>query len=341
MVAIKSQEADSFLTKLPRHVFLYLVFGSDAGLVSERARHILRQSVEDPGDPFQLVRMRGDDVAIDPLRLLDEANTIALFGGRRAIQIDLGGKQIAPALEMLVLAPPSDCTVIVEGGTIKSDSPLRKLVEREKTTVSIECYPDDAKAIARLIHDTLNAAGLAIDADARDALGELLGADRLTTRAELEKLVLYCHGKKSVTLHDVETMIADASALAIDTAINGAFSSNMAAIEETGTRAFAMGNDPNALLAAALWRAVSLHRARLDFENGISSNSNFGGRSGGYDRNPAFKSQMQSWSAMALQRSIVNIQDAITKVRREPRLAEILTIRVLWTLALANRDMRR
>ena len=136
-------------------------------------------------------------------------------------------------------------------------------------------------------------------------------------------------------------MIADASALAIDTAINGAFSNNMTAIDETGTRAFAMGNDPNALLAAALWRAVSLHRARLEFENGTSADSSFNRRSGGYDQNPAFKNQIQSWSAAALQRSIVNIQDAIAKVRREPRLAEIVTIRVLWTLALANRDMRR
>ena len=118
MVAIKSHEADRFLTKLPQHVFLYLVFGSDAGLVSERARHILCQSVADPADPFQFARMKGDDIAGDPLRLLDEANTIAMFGGTRAILIELGSKQLAPALEMLILAPPRDCTIIVEGGAI-------------------------------------------------------------------------------------------------------------------------------------------------------------------------------------------------------------------------------
>lgn len=341
MVAVKSQEADDFLSSLPKHIFLYLVFGPDAGLVSERARHIRRLSVADPGDPFQIVQMKGDDVAADPLRLLDEANIIPLFGGRRAILIYLGSKQIAPALEMLFSATPRDCTVIIEGGAIKSDSPLRKLVERERAAAAIECYPDDARAVARLIQETLNAAGLAIDADARQTLGDLLGADRLTTRAELEKLVLYCHGRKSIKLRDVESLVADASALAISNAINGAFSNNMTAIDEVGTRAFIMGNNPNALLAAALGQAMALHRARVELESGNTSSSNSGRRSGGFGRNAAFESQLQLWSAAALLRCIGNIQDAIAKVRREPRLAEILTIRILWTLALASRDIRR
>ena len=341
MVAVRSQEADVFLASLPKHIFIYLVFGSDAGLVSERARHIQRLSVVDPGDPFQIVRMKGDEIAADPLRLLDEANIIPLFGGRRAILIYLGSKQIAPALEKLVSSAPRDCTVIIEGGTIKTDSPLRQLVEREKRAASIECSPDDARAVTRLIQDTVNAAGLAIDADARQALGGLLGADRLTTRSELEKLVLYCHGRKSITLGDVESLVADASALAISNAVNGAFSNNMAAIDEIGTRAFIMGNNPNALLAAALGQAVSLHRARIDLESGNGSSSNSGRRSSGFGRNAAFESQLQLWSVAALQRSIGNIQDAIAKVRREPRLAEILTMRILWTLALASREMRR
>ena len=90
MVAVKSYEADRFLARPPAHVFLYLVFGTDAGLVSERKQNILRQSVSDPSDAFQLVHLAGDDIAADPLRLLDEANSISLFGGKRAISIDVG-----------------------------------------------------------------------------------------------------------------------------------------------------------------------------------------------------------------------------------------------------------
>ena len=45
-----------------------LVFGPDAGLVSERVDALVRASVDDPDDPFSLVRLDGDALASDPAR---------------------------------------------------------------------------------------------------------------------------------------------------------------------------------------------------------------------------------------------------------------------------------
>ena len=60
-----------------------------------------RASVDDPQDAFQLVRMDGDAIASDPLKLADEANTIGLFGGRRAIRVSPTSKPLLAALEPL------------------------------------------------------------------------------------------------------------------------------------------------------------------------------------------------------------------------------------------------
>src|SRR5437879_1956039 len=75
-----------------------LLFGPDAGLVSERADAIMRAAVDDPNDPFALVRLDGDELAGDPSRLIDEANTVPLFGGRRAIRVKAGGRDFSSAL---------------------------------------------------------------------------------------------------------------------------------------------------------------------------------------------------------------------------------------------------
>ena len=337
MVAVKSYEADAFLLRPPPHVFLYLVCGSDAGLISERTRQILKLAVTDPNDPFQLVRLGGDEIAADPLRLLDEANTIPLFGGRRAIGIDLGAKQVTPAIEMVLASPPLDCTIVIEAGALRTDAPLRKLLERDKRAATIECYPDDAKSIERIIQDTLARAGLAIERDASAALGLMLGADRLTTRAELEKLVLYCHGQTSVTVRDVENIIADASSLATNEAVNAAFSGNMSAVDATATRAFMMGNDANAVLATALWHATALHRGRIDRDASASAPRS----GGGFGRSPVFETHLQDWSAARLQRCIANINEAIGKSRRDPGLAQILALRALMTIAQQGRELRR
>src|SRR2546423_13744131 len=85
MVALKVSEADSFAARPDPSRAVVLVFGPDAGLVSERVDAIVRASVDDPNDPFSLVRLDGDAIASDPARLVDEATTVPLFGGGRAI----------------------------------------------------------------------------------------------------------------------------------------------------------------------------------------------------------------------------------------------------------------
>ena len=249
MVAVKTHEADRFIATRAKHIYLYLVHGLDAGLISERARLIARTWTP---DPLQITRLAGDDIAADPLLLIDEANSIGLFGGQRVIWISTGGKNFAGAIESLVAAPPSECVVIIEAGSLKKDSPLRRIAERLREAAAIECYPDRAEDIERLIDTEVKAAGLSIEPEAKHALVQLLGGDRLTTRAELSKLILYAHGRGTITRKDVDSLIADASALAMDDAVNGAFDGDYVTVEETARRFFATGGDGSVLLGAAV-----------------------------------------------------------------------------------------
>src|SRR5262245_21230976 len=88
MVALKGPDIDRFIARPHRPIVL--VFGPDAGLVRERAEALVRVSVDAPKDPFQLARLDGDDLAGEPTRLVEEANTIPLFGGRRAVWVKAG-----------------------------------------------------------------------------------------------------------------------------------------------------------------------------------------------------------------------------------------------------------
>src|SRR5258708_12013049 len=105
MVALKTGEIESFVARPDASRSVVLVFGPDAGLVSERVDAIVRASVDDPGDPFALVRLDGDTLASDPARLADEALTVPLFGGRRAIRVRARSPNIVPAREWILAAP--------------------------------------------------------------------------------------------------------------------------------------------------------------------------------------------------------------------------------------------
>ncbi len=335
MVGIKSSEAERFLKKPPPNVFLYLVCGSDAGLVSERAQAIVARAVEDPKDPFQFLRLSGDELAADPLRLADEANTMPLFGGRRAICIEAQGKGFTAAIEAVLHAPPRDCTIVIEAGSLKRDAPLRRLCEKDANAAVLECYPDSAKDLAQLVETELRAEALSIEPEAKTLLISLLGQDRLATRAELGKLMLYAHGAKEVSVEHVEAIVADASALAVDKAIDGAFEGDFAAVEATAERVFSEGGDYNILLGAALRHATLLHRMRLDAESGRSATA---AGFGGLRRSAALDRHIRAWSSAKLARVIALLGQAIGKARREPVLADMIAVRALWAVALAARS---
>ena len=191
MVAIRHWEAEAYLAKPPGHVAFYLFYGTDTGLVSERARLMVKASIDSMDDAFQMVRIEGDELAGDNGRLADEVNTIGLFGGRRAIWIKAGARNLVPAFEAVMETKPQDVVVVVEAGALKKDTGLRKVFERNRHAAAVECVHDTPEQLRQIIEKEARACGLAIDRETADLLSHSLGADRLTTRAELDKLLLY------------------------------------------------------------------------------------------------------------------------------------------------------
>src|SRR5258705_10601184 len=140
MVALKGADIDKFVARPDPTRPVVLVFGPDAGLVRERAEALVRASVDDPKDPFQLARLDGDDLAGEPTRLVEEANTIPLFGGRRAVWVRAGGRNFAPAVEALIASASPDCRVGIEAGELKPSAPPRALFGGARESLAAPCH---------------------------------------------------------------------------------------------------------------------------------------------------------------------------------------------------------
>ncbi|MDB5643480.1 MAG: polymerase delta subunit [Hyphomicrobiales bacterium] len=340
MVAIRHWEAENFLAKPPGHVAFYLFYGTDTGLVSERARLIVKSSIDSLEDAFQLVRMEGDDLAGESGRLADEVNTIGLFGGRRAIWVKAGARNLVPAFEAVMDTTPKDAVVVVEAGALKKDSGLRKIFERSRHAAAIECAHDTPEQLRQIIETQAKAAGLAIDRETADLLSHSLGADRLTTRAELDKLLLYKHGLDRIEEADIGAIVADASALSLDAAMNAAFSGRLDLVDEAVQQAFIAGTDPGMLLGMAGRHAVMLHRAKLDAARGIPQEAALekaSRRAFNFTRKDVLARQFGLWTADGLARAVEIFGRAIQECRYNARLAETLATRAFWSVASAAR----
>lgn len=343
MVAVKNHEADRYIANLPNGLPVFLVFGSDTGLVSERVSGILKKVVEDRHDPFQMVTMAGDDLADNPGQLIEEANTIGLFQTRRAVHVTAGNKSFVEAIRILVAEPPQDCTVVISAGAMRPDAPLRSTCTRAKTAAAIECYPDQDRDIARLIDEDLRAAGLRIGASAKAALVAALGADRLTTRAEIEKLILYAHGKSEVVEEDVYASVAGAAGHAYEDAVDAAYLGKRSEASEVYSAVAATGENLNILVSACIRRCMLLHKMSVDVESGLSRDQAM--EKHGQMRLPPFRknalsSQLSMWRSHQLLALLDRLEDMSFKLRIDHELAHLTAARMLWTIA-SNRMARR
>jgi DNA polymerase III subunit delta len=340
MTALKPAQIDAFLAKPNPAQPVVLVYGPDAGLVRERAEALIRASVDDIADPFSLARLEGDDLAGEPARLVEEANTIPLFGGRRAVWVKAGSRNFAPAVEALLAATAPDCRVVIEAGELRKNAPLRALCERAKNAAALPCYLDDEKELPRLIDAEMREAGLTIAPEARAALIPLLGGDRLASRGELRKLALYARGRNRVELADVAAVVADASELALDDLVDAVFAGKLPEVEFHFAKVRSAGTSVSAILFAASRHLSGLHKARLAADDGAAVDSAVGGMWLNFQRASLAQAAVRAWTAARLERAMLQLAEATLESRRNADLADAIGQRALLSIAVSARRKR-
>ncbi|MBR1196173.1 DNA polymerase III subunit delta [Bradyrhizobium sp. AUGA SZCCT0240] len=341
MVALRGKEIDAFLARPDSGRPIILLYGPDAGLVRERADALLASAVDDPNDPFSMVRLDGDELSAEPSRLVDEAMTVPLFGGRRAIRVRAGSRSFAGGIDTLAEMSLKDCRIVIEAGELRPESPLRKACERAKTAVAIACYPDTERDLAKLIDDELRPSNLRIAPDARAVLTALLGGDRQASRNELRKLALYAHGQGEVSIDDVMAVVADASELKLDPIVDGAFAGKPDLVESEFAKAMIAGTYPGVIISAAQRQAAWLHKSALAVAEGtpVSNLLESGYPRLHFSRKGAVEVALRNFSAARLVAIIDQLATAAFDMRKQATLAAAIAQRTLLSIA-ANAKRR-
>jgi DNA polymerase-3 subunit delta len=339
MVAVNARDAEGALRRLDSSVLVVLVYGPDDGLVAERARRAAESAVADPRDPFQLVRLDGDAVASDPGRLADEAGTIGLFGAKRAIWVRPTSRNLVAAVQAVLDTAPPDVRVVIEAGDLSKSAPVRTLCERAPRALAIPCYADAGADLATLVDATLKTAGLAIDRDARALLLASLGANRLASRGELEKLLLYMEGEREIRSEDVAAALSDVSAHGLDDVVDAAFAGEVGPADAALRRAFREGTHASVVLGALLRHALQLLPLRGDVEAGTPPDRAVEAWRGlFFRRKPRVVTQLGAWRLSVLRDTVDLLQRAVLASRQSPDLAEAAAAQAVMAVALRARS---
>lgn len=342
MTALKAHQIEAFLRRPDPDARLALIYGPDPGLVSERALALQKvagaASGADLDDPFSVVRLDGDELGADPGRLVDEATTVALFGGKRLIRVQRAeSAAIAKAAAALLEVETLDAFVILEAGDLKKTNPVRKIAEAHERARALPCYADTAQSIEDLIEATMRAAHLSLEPEAAERLAGQLGANRLISRGELDKLVLYAGADTStVTLEMVDAVVGDESALQMDKLVDAAGLGDIDAVDRTLRRFELSGMAAAALLTMATRHFQNLHRARADMDaTGRSAQRIVDAMRPPvfFQRKAKMQKQLSLWTLKGLDRALERLDEATLMSRTMTPLGHTAAAAALIAIA--------
>lgn len=340
MAELKASDVDGHLRSAGK-TRLYVVHGADRGLVSEIAGQIAAQSGIKLDDPFSLVRLDGADLQKDAGRLIDEVQSIGLFGGDRLVWVKATGneKGLLEALQQLSSAGSGDSWLVVEAGDLKKTAALRKLADQSSSIVSIICYADDSKSLNQLIDSELARAGQRLTPEARLYLLDQIGGDRIASRGEIQKLMLYCQGVATIDVQHVMDIIGDASALSVDDAVDAVLKGDRDGFLHAAQKIIASKTSIGQLLRAVHRQFQQLDQLKTEMvQQGASAGSvlQSHGRMIHFRRKPAVEQALRTWTPAALERELNRLQAASLQSRQRNTIEETVVMQTLLATVLQS-----
>lgn len=345
MASLKARDIEPFLKKPDFSRAIILLYGPDAGLVSERADILAQKSGVDLKDPFCLIRMNADDAASDVARIADEAHTIAMFGGKRLIRISgTTRRDLAKAVKPVLDTPPEDAIILIEAGDLKKTAGLRKQLEASPAALAIPCYQDTDAAIEQLIDEEIIAKSLSIDHETRALLKSMLGDNRMVSRGELSKLAIYCEGKSAVTADEIHAIVGDASKLVMDDVVDCVSTGDAARLQVFLPKAIEAGNQPDIILLTLLRHFQMLQSARSKVELQRQQPGMVIGSLRPpvhFSRKNAVTTSLGIWTLERLTRALTRLDKAMLECRQQNGIAKALCSTTLLALSLEAAALRR
>ena len=216
---------------------VYLLFGEDDIEKGALAREF-EELVEDGLRAFNVERIHagewttGDRLAGGVAGLTAAVQTLPMMAPRRVVLLMQADTVLMPkreseaatrafdAFEALVKSPARETTLVIVAGAVDKRGRAYKLLAKHATLV--ECGVLESVFDAeRWIRNRVQAAGVEIAPAAARLLAERCGPDVKRLRNDVERLLLYAMGQKTITLEDAKE-IAGPAALQDDWAMTNA-----------------------------------------------------------------------------------------------------------------------
>jgi len=342
MAQKKAYEVENFLKTRPQSYKILLIYGPDKGLAAEYAADFAKNCGIKPDDPFAIVKIDSDRLDKNPAALIDEAQTIGFFGGKKVVWVAYAGSGakdgLSEALKFLLPQPLADCFIVIEAGDLKKGSALRKIIEEAPRAMALPCYSDEGQAIQKLIETVLQQFHCTISDEARAVLQANLGNDRLVSRGELEKLCLYSRETGHIDVEAVRNSVSDERALSQNEVTDAVICGDISAFNRNFDRQIAGGVPAFVILSAVMrqFQQFQLFRFIMEEDHKKADIAIAAARPPVFfKRRKILEQALSLWTSIKINHAIEKLHKTLLNSRKNGELGLIIIRQSLLALTIA------
>lgn len=330
-----SNQAENLLRNLKPGTAV-LIYGPDGGAVKELQQKFTNKMIPDK-DAMAVKEFAADVIKEDPSALLDEIAARSFFAESRVISISFAAT-IAENVMEAVTNIPEDLVIIITANELDRTSKIRKFFEDHKSFPAIACYKEDERTIRNSISQKFRDAGVRVDNDAMNFLVTNLGEDKGITNNEIEKILLYLGGQKTLSYEEVVELMADSSELTLNDITNSVATRDLKKLEKSLTRAFAEHMNAVPILRSVQWQFQRLASVRMMAQNGMTIDSALSSLRPPLfpKQQEQFKSALNKWNAPQLKKALNAITAAELEAKASTLDSDMICRNALLKLAVAN-----
>ena len=206
---------------------VYLLFGEDEVEKSALAAEF-SALVEEELQPFNVERIHagemttGDRLADGVGQIVAAARTLPMMSPRRVVVVSQADAVLMPKreseaaaratadLEALLNDPEPLTVLVLVAGSLDRRSRLFKLLDKQATVVQCGVLADQADA-ERWVRNRVVAGGSQIEPAAARLVAQRAGPDLPRLRGDVDRLLLYTLGRKSISVDDVRELVGPAA----------------------------------------------------------------------------------------------------------------------------------
>ena len=343
MTVLRAAGVDAFIRRPDPAIAALLIYGDEPDAVREIAARAVKRVAGSLDDPFSVMVLQDGDIAADPARLIDEVQSLSMFGGARAIWIKGADQAFLKAVMPVLEGKITGNFIVAEAGTLAKSSPLRAAFEKSPRAFIVPLYEADASEIAGLVERMLAKDHLTIGQDALHRFVELAGTSRGLVRREAEKLGLYCLGAARVSVADVEAVCGNDTGATPDDLADSVFHGEVSEADRLFHALIQSGADPGRLLSVAHGHAMRLQDFRVAMERGVQAEQAL--RSARppifFKRQNKVQAQLRAWGLAELITACGTLGATVLAVRQNAELGQAIASRCLLSIARKGLALRQ